>query len=295
MLQQPEAANLAPHTARERRVSEPHRSRVLASPWPGVYGTHIDSGRHFGRHAHATYGIGLLEDGAQRSASGLGDVEAQAGDVITTNPGEVHDGRPLGGPSRRWRMVYLEPQVLMSMAREAPAGHALELTRPVIRDARLTGALAGLLDRVAAWSEPRARAVDDALACEEALVHACGLLLERHATAVPPPADAAADVSRARERLADDLARPPTLAELAAIAGLSRYQLLRRFARVYGLTPHAWLLQQRAERVRRLIRDGLPLAEAAAAAGFADQSHMTRLFTRQFGFTPGAWQRAAAQ
>src|SRR5687768_9962782 len=108
----------------------PHRSRVLASPWPGVYGTHIDSGRHFGRHSHATYGIGVLEAGAQRSASGRGVVEAHAGDLITTNPGEVHDGRPLGGPSRRWRMLYLEPQVLAAMAGTGAAGQRLELTRP---------------------------------------------------------------------------------------------------------------------------------------------------------------------
>jgi AraC-like DNA-binding protein len=44
--------------------------------------------------------------------------------------------------------------------------------------------------------------------------------------------------------------------------------------------------------VRGLIRAGTGLADAAAACGFADQPHMTRLFTRQFGFTPGAWQRA---
>jgi AraC-like DNA-binding protein len=46
-----------------------------------------------------------------------------------------------------------------------------------------------------------------------------------------------------------------------------------------------------AERARHLIRHGADLAEAAAASGFSDQSHMTRIFTRQFGFTPGAWQR----
>ena len=62
----------------------------MGSPWPGVYGTHLASGRHFGRHWHAVFGVGLLEDGAQRSASGRGAVEAFAGDVITTNPGEVH-------------------------------------------------------------------------------------------------------------------------------------------------------------------------------------------------------------
>ena len=53
------------------------------------------------------------------------------------------------------------------------------------------------------------------------------------------------------------------------------------------------LLQQRAERARRCIRAGDTLAAAALASGFADQSHMTRVFARQCGFTPGAWQRAA--
>jgi len=101
------------------------------------------------------------------------------------------------------------------------------------------------------------------------------------------------DLQRVRERLADDAARVPSLADLARLTGLSRYQVLRRFERAYGLPPHAWLLRRRAERARVLIRDGCTLAAAAAATGFADQSHMTRVFARQFGFTPGAWRRAA--
>src|SRR5438034_1256745 len=100
-------------------------------------------------------------------------------------------------------------------------------------------------------------------------------------------------VRQVRERLADDAGRVPSLADLARLTGLSRYQVLRRFERAYGLPPHAWLLRRRAERARVLIRDGCTLAAAAAATGFADQSHMTRVFARQFGFTPGAWRRAA--
>jgi AraC-like DNA-binding protein len=76
------------------------------------------------------------------------------------------------------------------------------------------------------------------------------------------------------------------------MAGLGKFQLLRRFQKAYGVPPHAWLLLQRAERARALIRRGTSLADTAAASGFADQSHMTRIFTRHFGFTPGAWQRA---
>ena len=84
-----------------------HHCRVLASPWPGVYATQIASGRHYGRHSHATYGFGVLAEGAHRSTSDRSVVDAFAGDIVATNPGEMHDGRPLGTPSRKWHTVYL--------------------------------------------------------------------------------------------------------------------------------------------------------------------------------------------
>jgi len=257
-----------------------HRCRVVGSPWAGVYCTRIESSRHYGRHWHDTFGMGFVEHGAHRSASGRGSVDAYAGDVITTNPGEVHDGRPLGGPTRRWCIVYFEPEVLASMT------DPMEITRPVIKDLELRNALQQLVARL------EGNAAD--LACEEALVDAFALLLDRHATS-RPWREAPGEVTKVRDRLADDAAETPTLAELASLAGLSRYQVLRRFEKVYGVPPHAWLLQRRAERARGLIRGGAGLAAAAAACGFADQSHMTRVFVRQFGFTPGAWQKAAAR
>lgn len=257
-----------------------HRCRVWGSPWAGAYATETESSRHYGRHWHATYGLGLIDDGAQHSASGRGTVQAYAGDLITTNPGEVHDGRPLGGPSRRWRILYVEPQLLASLA-----GGEVELTRPVLSDRPLRRALLQLLDRL------QARAPE--LACEEALVQAFGLLLARHSTARPERENGSMDLSRVRERLA--AWDPPGLAELAALAGIGKFQLLRRFRQAYGVTPYAWLLQHRAERARGFIQRGQSLSAAAAAAGFADQSHMTRTFVRQFGFTPGALLRAGLQ
>jgi len=280
---------------RPMKTPPDHRSQVFGSPWDGVHGTWIDSARHYGRHWHATYGLGLLEHGAQSSASGRGTVDAYAGDLIATNPGEVHDGRPLGGPSRRWRMVYLESAVIAGMQGDATGmgvGMAadVELVRPVIRDARLGDTLRRLFARLDGWrTAPGARGVE-ALACEESLAEVCGLLLDAHSTALPVR-EIGGDMRLLRERLADDLHAAPSLDELAAMAGLSKYQALRRFEKAYGVPPHAWLLLQRAERARALIRRGASLADAAAASGFADQSHMTRIFGRQFGFTPGAWQR----
>ncbi len=274
---------------------ELHRCRVIASPWPGVHATDIVSARHYPRHAHETYGVGLMHAGAQRSASGRGSVDAHAGSLITTNPGEVHDGRPLGGPTRHWRMVYIEPAVLGAFASDAgiasPA--ALALTRPVFDDQPLHASLARLFARLDAWAEARGRDRDaEGLACEESLVEAGTRLLARHTSIVVRPAAADGVVERARERLADERDGAPTLTELARVAGLSRFQLLRRYTAAYGVPPHAWLLQRRAESARALIRGGIALADAAAACGFADQSHLTRVFTRHFGYTPGAWRAA---
>jgi len=272
-----------------------HHARVFGSPWEGVYGTHMESARHFGKHWHAVYGLGLVEHGAQSSASGRGTVEAYAGDLITTNPGEVHDGQPLGGPSRRWRMVYLDPGVVASMVGDPTSTgmQALELTRPVIQDARLAKVLLRLLDQLEHRDAGLAWSSAEALACEELLVHTCALLLEGHASA-PRSHGVDANVQQVRDRLADAPLEPPTLTQMALMAGISKYQLLRRFEKCYGVTPYAWLLQQRAERASGLIRRGESLALAAASCGFADQSHMTRTFARQFGFTPGALKKMTA-
>ena len=68
---------------------EQHRSAV-----PGIEAMTLASNHHFPRHSHDQFGVGVIAFGAQRSWSGVGHVEASAGDVIMVNPGEMHDGAP---------------------------------------------------------------------------------------------------------------------------------------------------------------------------------------------------------
>jgi AraC-like DNA-binding protein len=256
-----------------------HRTRVIASPHEGVYATEVDSDRRYAKHWHATYGFGFIAGGAHRSASPSGTVDAFAGDIVCMNPGDVHDGHPLGGPSRHWFTVYLDTDVV--------AGHAgrddVAFTKAAFADPPVRDAIARLL----------ARMQGDPLAFEEALAAACELMLRKHSTLRAKAAGGDADLSRVAERLADAPLDAPTLGELAQLAGLGKFQLLRRFRKRFGVTPHDWLLQRRADRARSLIRGGMGLADTAAASGFADQSHMTRVFVQRFGFTPGAWQAGA--
>ena len=167
----------------------------------------------------------------------------------------------------------------------------MEIAQPVIDDAGLHRAIGLLLMRSSQYGHSQEFGADGVLAWDESFANACGLLMARHGSQ-SPACDDDAPVHQARDCLADRSADPPALADLATLVGLSRFQLVRRFMRSFGMSPYAWLMQLRAERARALIRLGQTLAEAAHACGFADQSHMTRSFVRQFGFTPGAWRRA---
>ena len=79
---------------------------------------------------------------------------------------------------------------------------------------------------------------------------------------------------------------------VAARSPLSREGFIRRFAREYGMTPHAYRLASKATQARSLLRMCLSPAAAAYECGFADQSHLGRVFQRNFGTTPGSYRRA---
>ena len=253
-------------------------------PAPGVLATRLDSAQAFPRHAHDTYGIGRIRRGAQRSWSAAGWVEAAAGDLLMVNPGEVHDGMPLDATGRRWHMLYVAPALVDAAAAEVlRARGPVPMWRPVARDDVLARAFERWHARLAARA--------GTLACDEAQTALLAALLLRQAR-VAPARLASPSIAHARQRLDDDPATDPGLAALADDAGLSRFQLLRAFARELGMTPHAYLVQRRLALARSLLDAGQSIAQAAAAAGFADQAHLTRAFRRCLGYTPAVYANA---
>jgi len=83
------------------------------------------------------------------------------------------------------------------------------------------------------------------------------------------------------------------LESLAAAGGLSAAWFARRFRTVTGLPPHQYVLRRRIERAKHLLtRTDIPIAQVAFDCGFAHQEHLTRVFKRLTGLTPGAFRRA---
>jgi len=83
------------------------------------------------------------------------------------------------------------------------------------------------------------------------------------------------------------------LADLAAIATLSRCHFARAFKQSVGRTPHGYLMHRRLEKAQQLLAStDLPLAEIALATGFSDQSHFSRRFRDYLGTTPSAFRKS---
>jgi AraC-like DNA-binding protein len=81
---------------------------------------------------------------------------------------------------------------------------------------------------------------------------------------------------------------------LERITGIDRFTLARHFRRALGTSPDQYRTMRRLALARAAIENGQSLARAAAEAGFADQSHMTRQFKRTYGLTPARWTALTA-
>jgi AraC-like DNA-binding protein len=250
---------------------------------PGIEAVEADSNHRFPKHTHDQFGIGVILRGAQTSLSGRGMVDAGLGNVITVNPGEVHDGLPIGDRGRAWRMLYFDPAIVLDALSDIFDEKGVqEFHHPVLVDGMAATQFLTLF-ALATSGQP-----DITLAQQSRLF----LLIQSLVSGVQASVGVPDALRRVRALLDDLPADDVTLADLAKVSGLSRFQVLRSFSRLTGLSPHAYLMQRRADRARQFIRQGMALAEAAAASGFADQSHMTRIFVGKYGVTPGVYAAA---
>jgi AraC family transcriptional regulator len=97
---------------------------------------------------------------------------------------------------------------------------------------------------------------------------------------------------RAKELLTRSISGDVPLSELARECGLSLTSFSKAFRKTVGIPPHRWVIQQRIELAKTMLRGGsMSLSEIALECGFSDQSHFTRFFTATVGASPGFWRQ----
>jgi len=270
------------------------RNNVATYWWdrhiPGLSLMRADFTSHdYAPHTHDGYVVAVTEIGGARIKS-RGVVEtAQASRLFVSNPEEPQSSC-MGGSGRwRYRSMYLGLPALQLVARGLGVAAVPCFTRNMLRDPELAADFARLHRMLEAGG--------DRLHEHQLLIGACGRLFRRHGSGgsrvEPAPRDRTL-VHRVVDVMQARLAEGLRLEELALACGLTIFQLIGLFKRTIGTTPHAHLIHLRLQAACRCLAQGQPIVEAANAAGFCDQSALTRHFKRCYGITPLQFVRAAA-
>lgn len=170
------------------------------------------------------------------------------------------------------------------------------MTQPAAFDTQAPDFTAGSFAALATMLEDAANAIDRDIAfARDRIAAVRDLLLGRQSRVSPRTSSGGLAPWQARQVAAHiDANLEETIGndELAGIARLSTGHFCRAFRQTFGTTPHSYVMQRRVDHASAMmIRSAEPLAAIAAACGFTDQAHLSRLFRRIKGHSPAMWRR----
>jgi AraC-like DNA-binding protein/quercetin dioxygenase-like cupin family protein len=241
----------------------------------------------FRKHTHNTYSIGLVTQGMTDFYRKERTITVGPRDIALINPGEVHACNPTNGSVLTYYMFYVGTDLIRETA-SALSGECGSLPRfshAVIQDRVLAKALTNVY---ALMLSSR-----DRLEKETCLYETMSRLVLKYTAqqvSSTTPDGSFERMQTARKYLMDHISDNVSVRDLSALVGLSPYHFLRSFRSVYGIPPHGYRLQQRIDIAKQMLANGASIASTAADTGFADQSHLTRVFKSIVGATPRQYQ-----
>lgn len=188
-------------------------------------------------------------------------------------------------------VVAIPPAFAMSVAEEATLGHNIEFTNPwTFRDSVAEHLIKTMwLEMKAGCPAGRLFGESLATAFTAHLLRHYGVLsrkMELHRGGLLP-----ATLRKVKDYVETHLHEDLSIRHLAALTQLSSYHFAHVFRQTTGVAPHHYVLQQRVERAKDLLKDTeLPLTEVAFLTGFPSQAHLTVMFRKFVGCTPGSYR-----
>jgi AraC-like DNA-binding protein len=244
---------------------------------------------HYAVEPRGEYVFGVIAGHPMRSRRGRERRLVLPGQLVAWDPSSAHSGAAVDGQPWLARLMVVEVTDLAALATDPGTDLLADVAfpEPVLSDPTLA---ADFLRLHIALDTPGTR-----LERDQSLAEWLRALFERSSVArsLRTPLNHREDrgFRLACDYLGDRPARNVGLDELAAIAGIGKFRLIRLFRERTGLPPHALQIAHRIRHARRLLEAGQTIAATAVATGFADQSHLHRHFQRSLGLTPGEYQR----
>ncbi|NYE44544.1 AraC-like DNA-binding protein [Streptomyces fulvorobeus] len=259
--------------------------RQEISAWrPQVAGVVEVFHAHFTEHAypmhvHDAWTLLIVDDGAIRYDLDRYERGTPSDTVSLLPPQIAHNGSPATPHGFHKRVLYLD-MTQLDASFIGPAVDNTDFAEPVLR--RRVGQLHTALANTG-----------DEFEAESRLAFISERLREQLR---PEPATGSAEPDRGiaqslRDLLDERLLEGVALKEAARLVHAHPTHLVRAFSGAFGIAPHQYMMSRRVDLARRLLLDGQPPGEVATAAGFYDQSHLTRHFKRVVGITPGRYVR----
>ncbi len=246
---------------------------------------------------HDFYAVGAIEGGAHQLRCRGTTHLARPGSILALDPGEIHGTEPVGTSGWSYRMFYLRRDVLSHFL-SVPESRLsmLAFEAPIIDDPALAQALLAVHRQL---TDPVTEADMGMRVQLRAMTRALRRLFTEHCDARPARRTGAGAhhvaVHEVRDYIHGHVTSSISLSTLAEIAGMSPFHLIRLFRREFDVSPYAYVKQLRVSCAQDLLRSGMNVTGAAYAAGFSDQSHLTRSFKQVLGVTPGAFARAISR
>lgn len=241
----------------------------------------------FQPHFHLDYHIGLVTQGALHQTWEGQTHQLTYGDICIMPPDVVHNGKKQGEDSYQLTTFRISPERLNTFLFDIQNNDSHPLLAPnAIHNAPLFKRLLQLKSALQSEHDPLRR--------ESLLVHNMAELLclanNKHKTKEEQKIGRQ-DFMKIRDYCESNLHNKITLDELADLAGLTRFQFIRRFQKQIGLAPHAWLMRLRLERAcMSLANSKAMIADIATANGFYDQSHFNRMFKTAYQISPSQYR-----
>jgi len=246
-------------------------------------------GHAYDPHWHDSYLVGFTEQGVQQFNCRRQQYNSTPGKVFLLEPGDIHDGFAPQEGGFTYRTLYLDPnwldRELRAQFEEAPDNAQLSFAATLAEDPALACATAQAFEAVHH---------DELRIVRQTTLDGLLSSLTRHLhwrTVINPDPRLPLVAQRARDYLHSHWHEDIGLDDLAQVTGVDRFRLSRAFKAAFGLAPHAYLIQLRLTKARRLLARGELAINVAAAVGFSDQSHLGRWFQRAYRMTPADYRK----